>query len=632
MNIKKNEVTKKEKGLSIHEIDGKTVITAPTGAVYLNEFMTTLPSGILNKKETGCGATTVVLENQENVIIACPTRQLIINKVAQYPNSRCSYKLLAVQKGVGQNHIEKYIEECLENQPVKIMVTYDSFPRALAVMKQKGIECKIVVDEYQEILDAYVYRNTAIKNLLHELKDYSNVTYLSATPIPYKWRPIELENLPEYEIEWKDTIRIMPFRIHSDHPLAVVTNIIRNHKMGRPFELEGKKVEEYFFFINSVSAIKGIIKASGLSPDEVKVICAKNEINKMRLGGLAIEDANGVNKTFTFCTKTVFYGADFYSKAGLIVVASEGYAKSSLLDISTDMVQIAGRIRTRENPFKNIILHIYNTGIMCENRAEHEGIMAERLNIAEKTIAAYNALEDDLKSVITARIRVDAPEEFAYYNAEEQVVEVDKMKIAHAEYKFEMIDDVYSNGISLREAYLKNGYNVKEATSWEQNIYKNVFFGMGGSKFEVLYKMYSEERKKSPIIKTDSAKDIEMQNNIMALAYDLLGDEKVKQLRYNESKVRDYVYFHLPKTQAALKEELKITFKEGNAYSLKEIKDQLGLCFKKLKIGLTAKATMLLPYFKTRSVKVRIQNRRKDGLKIVSKCFMAICFKKNVEF
>ena len=54
-------------------------------------------------------------------------------------------------------------------------------------------------------------------------------------------RPTELENLPEYEIEWKDAIRIKPFRIHSEHPLAVVINIIRNHKMGRPFELKGIK-------------------------------------------------------------------------------------------------------------------------------------------------------------------------------------------------------------------------------------------------------------------------------------------------------------------------------------------------------------------------------------------------------
>lgn len=36
------------------------------------------------------------------------------------------------------------------------------------------------------------------------------------------------------------------------------------------------------------------------------------------------------------------------------------------------------------------------------------------------------------------------------------------MKIAYAEYKFKMIDDVYSNGISLREAYLKMDIMLKK--------------------------------------------------------------------------------------------------------------------------------------------------------------------------
>ena len=40
-------------GLSVKEMDGKTVITAPQGAVYLGEFMTSLPAGILNKKQQG---------------------------------------------------------------------------------------------------------------------------------------------------------------------------------------------------------------------------------------------------------------------------------------------------------------------------------------------------------------------------------------------------------------------------------------------------------------------------------------------------------------------------------------------------------------------------------------------------
>jgi hypothetical protein len=615
---------KKEQGLSIHEIGGKTVITAPTGAVYLSEFMKTLPAGILNKKETGCGATTVVLENQENVIIACPTRQLIINKVTQYPNKRCPYKLFAVQKGVRQNQIEEYVEECNEKQPVKIMVTYDSFPRVFALMKQKGIECKIVVDEYQEILDAYIYRNDAIRNLLNELKGVPNVTYLSATPIPYKWRPSELEGLPEYEIEWENTVRIMPLRIQSDQPLAMAANIIRNHKMGRPFELRGSKVEEYFFFVNSVSAISNIIKSAKLSPDEVKIICAKNEHNKRKLGNFTIGDANGRNKSFTFCTKTVFYGADFYSKAGLTVIVSEGHAKSSLLDISTDIIQIAGRIRTKENPFKNVILHIYNTGIMCDSKTEYKERLNERLITAQKTIKAYESLNDDLRCVITKKIRIDDPEELTYYNTEEKKVEIDKMKIAHAEYKFETIDDVYTNGISLREAYLKAGCNIEDTNSWEQNIRDNLYFGMRKSRFEILYKVYSEERKKHSDMKSDFAKNIEMQNDIIPLAYNVLGDEEVEKLNYNETKISKRIHFKHPETQDALKEELKTTFKEGNRYSFKEIKYQLNLCYQKLRIDITANAIQLCQYFSVKRVKIPTNNKRVDGYEIKGIAFFAM--------
>lgn len=42
---------KNVEGLSVNEIDGKTVITAPRGVVYLSEFMNTLPNGILNKRK-----------------------------------------------------------------------------------------------------------------------------------------------------------------------------------------------------------------------------------------------------------------------------------------------------------------------------------------------------------------------------------------------------------------------------------------------------------------------------------------------------------------------------------------------------------------------------------------------------
>ena len=65
---------------------------------------------------------------------------------------------------------------------------------------------------------------------------------------------------------------------------------------------------------------------------------------------------------------------------------------------------------------------------MCESRKEYEEKLNERLVSAEKTIEAYHNLRDDLKTVIVEKIRLDDPEEFACYNAEEKKVEIDKMK------------------------------------------------------------------------------------------------------------------------------------------------------------------------------------------------------------
>ena len=270
---------------------------------------------------------------------------------------------------------------------------------------------------------------------------------------------------------------------------------------------------------------------------------------------------------------------------------------------------------------------------MCESRKEYEEKLNERLVSAEKTIEAYYNLKDDLKSVIVEKIRLDDPEEFACYNAEEKKVEIDKMKIAHAQYKFETIDDIYSNGISLREAYLKAGYDVEDENSWEQNIHNNIYFGMGRSRFEVLYKMYSVERKEYPVAMSDLAKDIAMQNDIIPLAYNILGDEIVAELKYDELEIRNMIHFKLPETQAALQEELRITFKEGGRYSLKEIKYQLGLCFQKLRIDITAKASFIRQYFNVRKVKISDFGKRIDGFEILNKIFFSFGWKvKNAKF
>lgn len=138
-------------------------------------------------------------------------------------------------------------------------------------------------------------------------------------------------------------------------------NIINSYKMDGFITVNGEKSYEAFFFINSVTDIAAILKHCNLSNDEVKIVCANNKENQVKLSGYTISNSRSENKKFTFITSKSFEGADYFSETGLCFVVSNSRNKNTLLDISTDIYQIAGRIRTETNPFRNTLVHIFNT-------------------------------------------------------------------------------------------------------------------------------------------------------------------------------------------------------------------------------------------------------------------------------
>lgn len=597
-------------------------IQAPEGAVFVGEFLDTLPVGILNKKKTGCGATSVALENNENTIVCCPTVQLIKNKVSQYPNKRCKYNLLGVIAGIQQSDIHEYIKQNKNEQPVKIMVTYDSFYKVKKVIGENINQYKIIIDEYHELLDACIYREKAVLSLLSEVKGLCNVTYISATPTPLVYRPDELTDLVEHEILWHDNDRIAPHRYKTNKPYALVSNMIQTHEQGSPLEINGQKVQEYFFFLNSVTAIKNIIDQTGLTDDNTKVICANTTENTRKLDNITISDSSPPNKTFTFCTKTVFCGADFYSEAGLAVVVSCGTIKSTLLDISTDIQQIAGRIRTPSNPFKNIVLHIYSTRSTLQTQSEFVNWLNDRVQSAQGIIDAYNTLQDEVqKKSIVERIKLnDRNEELALYDEESNEIKLNTLKINHFKYKFESIEETYRNGMSIRDAYLKAGYDLSVVQQWVQIISDYTYNMNGTSNFKSLYLEYLKEKKNAEQWGgvTDRTKEIERKNELVELAYRYLTPQRVKALRYNSTDIRDAVHFELPETQNALKAVLKEKFIEGGEYTNEDAKALYQDSLDILKINKRAKVMELKNrYFEAIDVKINENGKRKGGIKIL---------------
>lgn len=614
----KNEFIKKESSASVIFKNDKFIVRAPKGAIYVSEFMDSLPNGILNKKNTGCGATSVALENNENTIICCPSKQLIKNKVNQYALGR----ILGVLEGVHVRDILQHVTNSIKNkQSVKIMVTYDSFYKVREALKEHINEYKVVVDEYQEILDGITYRSKAILGLLQDVKDLPHVTYLSATPIPFKFRPEELIGLDEYEIDWGKEVRLKPYRINTNKPYIIAANMIVDHKLGKPFEVNGIKAEEYYFFINSVTAIKSIIDNAGIDNDKVKVICANNSKNRNILKEIEISEVDSEPKPYTFCTKSVFYGADFYSKSGLIIIVSECRNKNTMLDIATDIQQIAGRIRDVDNPFNGIIFHIYNTGVSTMTIEEFELYLKERTESAEAIIELYNnnSTTNKAKRALIERIKMEDKDELALYNEQDKSVTLNRLKISHMKYKFESVDNVYKNGLAIREAYLRNNWDLTQAQEFEKVTEKFAKKLIRTPRFKSLYEEYCIERSKIVIGKTERAISIEETNELVPLAYHYLLPEEVKSTGYNVTEIRNIVYSRKPEVKEALIEQLFERFTIGQRYSYTETKDILKNCYDNLMIEIAAKATDLKKYFQIKeNVKLWKDGKRVDGIEIVS--------------
>lgn len=608
---KKNEVSKN---------DNTTTIHAPEGAIYVSQFLTSLPIGILNKSDTGCGATSVAIENSENTVICCPTKQLIINKVSQYPMERCKNELLGVIEGVSRKNIENYILKCKRTkQPIKIMVTYDSFQKVKDAIGEDINQYNIIIDEYQELLDIITYRGKAILNFLSIVSKLPKVTYVSATPIPFAYRPEELLGLKEYEINWGKEGRIKPIRRYSYRPYASIVRIIKRHKNGNPLVINNHKVEEYYFFINSVTAIKNIIENAGLSNDEVKVICGDSHTNRRTLGNISISNVSDENKPFTFCTKTVFCGADFNSESGLTIIVSEGKNKNTMLDIATDIQQIAGRIRNPNNPFKNVILHIYNKGISGMTKEKFNSLLTKRIEIANKKIEAYDRLPDELKVAITASIHLEDNDELAYYDEENKCVKLNETKILNLKYKFASIDNVYKNGLSIRDAYLRSGCDVTTAIEYETVAEEFIEHVTKSEDFKELVEEYYIERQKTNFGKSERAIEIEKTNAIIPEVYQELKIEDIRRLGYNRTRMRELAKVKSKKVRTAISSALKNTFIEGERYTNKVAKELLQQTYDNLRIKLSPKVTDLKNYFETKKVKIKVENTRVEGIEIIKR-------------
>lgn len=605
----------------------KKYISIPENILYLGNYqdlMFQLPEGsfIFNKVMTGCGATTMFLNDSVPTILCSPRREMIRCK-AESDDFSGKVHLFGSESPKGTvldkiKDLENYIQRTLYspfNQGVtsscKILVTYDSAKHVWqGLLEMKCLQYfRVVVDEFQTLFTDAAFRGDTEIEFMENITKTGNTTiYLSATPYLEGFLNVlpAFSNLPYVELVWPDSSK-HHINIHSQPYIdgsrsKTIKAIIDRYRQNGFFEeaMDENNVihqaTEAVFFINDPSFIVSTIKKNGLSSNEVNVICAENPNNEQLLSkaGLVIGHApkRGIpNATFTFVTKCSFEGTDFYSSNAFTYIFSDirPGLENMAMDISIDIPQIIGRQRMPTNFFR------YSARLYCkfipvfdavsktaymdriQDKVDESNIMFTNLDITDTR--ALNAI---------ARKFRNSQKVEKYKN--DYIAVVDDKQSNQQKFVFNwyvMLNEIRSwfihNELFPNRNYVYNTILETFACSKSENskLVSNFLLGFKGT-FEECMKMYSEFLDLHPECKPELQQSFQVSMSYKEY-YNRMGPSALRSLSWKEANIKPYMAQpYIPCTDFG--EVVRQTFSKG-WYSLKSIKEKLQELYDKYKPG-----------------------------------------------
>lgn len=540
----------------------------------LPEFQEGLPHGIVNKTKTDVGGTYVAANCRSNYIIVCPFRDLV-DSIAADKNNK--YDVFKCYGGVREHQFRKYIKD---HKIYKIAVTYDSLDKLLNWMDGKTDGCKVLIDEYHLILEDMDYRESAIMRMCWSIHKFNHYTFLSATPIDEEYEIDFFKSLPHYKVVWPLGLPITVKKYKATClplGLAKLIRIFKEEGIYLPdISGEMKKVEQLFIFLNSVTTIKQVIDTLELEEDEVKICCAQRPRNGLILGRLKRESAIAPNKRINFFTKKSFQGCNLFSNNGLIIVASDVHRTQTLVDITTTMEQISGRLRENDeyhNIFRNTMVHIYSTNNNILSQEEFEAVMLRREEAATHLLTLQAKANKEELNTLIKRV-----------NIENDILSIEDGRLVRNELKKkafirkQKIREAYKDGINLRAAYNKSEKFVQAKQEYWDEFDLQLARAVTIS-YEKLLKDYLEHPSEQYEIEYPEFKDFRR----------YLKETEMNSCRWNKEKMMKMV-----EDKKKLQQAFRTIYKRGVFVSDKEMKRLLAEQFNRLCINLSPKATQIL--------------------------------------
>ena len=618
---------------------------------------------IINKQLPGCGFTEYCLRGPENVILCSPRKMLLKNKKDQH--GREVYlvvneleKEVAVDKDLSKvdksqafidtlkemvhgkdtvynrlmNEIKDYLgERKYLGKPAKILVTYDSYRIVKDILTSLGIfqSFYTIIDEFQTILHDSKFKSDTELDFLYHLHQSHSALFVSATPMLEEYLNMldEFDGLPYINMDWgkEDSTRVLRPSLKVLTMKSVGTKlpeIIQSYKDGN-FERAIRMVNGYpreiisdeaVFYVNSVNHITSIIKKCELKPEEVNILCSDTPDNlkkiqkklgkKFKIGEVPLEGVKP--KMFTFCTRTVYLGADFYSLCARSFIFSDSNIDSLAVDISEDLPQILGRQRLFANPWKNEAIFYYRS--TCDYRKisqkEFDKEIERKKRATNNLLRSFESAPDDAKFDLAEKYQKDAKAS----NYKDDYIAVN-------EHQGGTLIPVLNNLVLVNEirAFRIQQIDYKDRFTVFSTIHNSLssddIINQRVSEFLEQYQKLGTFKAKLKLLCEYSFNDqiigvvldqIGEHDNIKSY-YLALGPQKLRALGYDRYKIEKelgIVTFSYELLESTIYNEFKV----GDKLTLSGIKDRLGYLYSSINYTAVPKATDLEKFFEVRPI------------------------------
>ena len=315
-------------------------------------------NSIINKTVTGCGATYAEINAPRHSVIIEPNVPVIEGKMKKHP------QILGVFEGVTTEDIIDFLNTNYNDGYLKIMTTPESFPKVRSAMIQTHTDMHgewfMLFDECERTIQDAGYRGS-ITLPMDDFFRCKQKAMVSATPI--------IPSDPRFEQQGFTMKILRPTYDHKPKMLLIHTNNTVGWVRTLMGQVKGKG-HPLCIFLNSTDTIHRMICTYKIEK-RCKVFCSYESVKKLRKRDFSrayssLEELDEIN----FFTSRFFSAVDIElpTTACVLIVTDLSFAAHTVIDPTTEAVQIVGRFRNGVED----AAHIFSTNkeMPCKSREE----------------------------------------------------------------------------------------------------------------------------------------------------------------------------------------------------------------------------------------------------------------------